>query len=263
MKDRIKKFPHGLYLTGRLMRYSCYLLISLISLLLCSCTYFKPSPQSNVVPFYWQQQQQNCKVETQRNNNCPSITYNGLNFNTFKKLNTLIDNKFLQILNAEKTTTLEEYLKNNLARANDGYHLNLSVQLISENDVLIVLMLTVEEIPSTDQYNAQKVRFINFDKHKQKDITLKDAIITDKTESFWSTAQIAYKQWLEIQQLLNNESYQEDWPFIKTDNVALLPKQLMLKYNGNTLAPYAMGEPTLFIPYTQLNDILKPEYLPH
>ncbi|AWM78906.1 hypothetical protein DKL61_00170 [Gammaproteobacteria bacterium ESL0073] len=245
------------------MRYIRYLLISITSLLLCGCSYFKPTSQSDVTPFNWQHQQPNCKVETQQNNNCPSITYNGLNFNKFKKLNTLINNKFLQILNAEKTTTLEEYLKNNLARANNGYHLNLSVQLMSENDVLIVLMLTVEEIPSTDQYNAQKVRFINFDKHKQKDITLKDAIIMDKTEVFWSTAQIAYKQWLEIQQLLNNETYQEDWPFIKTNNVALLPKQLMLKYSGNTLAPYAMGEPTLFIPYEQLHEILKPEYLPH
>lgn len=245
------------------MKYIAYLFTFVIAFFLCSCSYFSPSLQTDAEPFVWQHKQANCKIETLQDSACPSITYKGLNFNKFKKLNTLIDTKLLQILDAEKATTLDDYFKYILASANDGYQLNISVKLMSENDVLIVLMLTVEEIPSIDQYNAQKVKFINFDKHKQTDITLQNALIRDKTESFWSTAQIAYKQWLEVQQLLNNQTYQENWPFVKTNNVALLPKYLMLKYNGNTLAPYAMGEPTLFIPYAQLNEILKPEYLPH
>lgn len=245
------------------MRYIYHLTIFFISFLLCSCSYLKPSSEQDVEAFSWQEQQPNCSTIAIKNNTCPTITYNGLKFKRTKKINTLIDQELLQMLNAEKTTTLEEYLNNNLARANNGYRLNVSAKLMSENDVLVVIMLSIEETPSTDQYSAKDFRFINFDKRKQKNITLKDAIIADKIESFWSTAQLAYKQWLEVQQLLNNKPYQENWPFIKTNNVALLPKQLMLKYAGNTLAPYAMGEPSLFISYEQLKHILKPEYLPN
>lgn len=57
--------------------------------------------------------------------------------------------------------------------------------------------------------------------------------------------------------------FQEDWPFVETTHIALLSKQAILKYDANTLAPYAMGEPQLFIPYEQLRDIIKPIYSPH
>lgn len=245
------------------MRNKGFYFLLLISCFLGGCSYLKPAIKSDAESFHWQEQQSNCSTESIKNGNCPTINYSGLKFNKFNEVNDIIDQKLLSMLNAKEALSLESYLINTLTRASDGYHLNITVQTLSENDVLIVLMLTIEETPAISQYSAKRFSFINFDKQKQKDIALDEAIMPDKIQSFWSVAELSYQQWLEVQQLLNNEAYQKNWPFIRTDNVALMPKQLILKYNGNTLAPYAMGEPPLFIPYEQLRTILKPEYLPH
>lgn len=141
-------------------------------------------------------------------------------------------------------------------------HLTINVDLLEESSVFIVLELSVQTTHATSQYNPKKFAVINFDKQKQQDITLAQAIHPDKTQTFWSVAQISYNQWLEANQLLNNKMFQEDWPFVETTHIALLSKQAILKYDANTLAPYAMGEPQLFISYEQLRDIIKPIYSP-
>ncbi len=56
--------------------------------------------------------------------------------------------------------------------------------------------------------------------------------------------------------------FRDSWPFDKTDNVFFNDKGMVLQYNVYHIAPYAMGQPTLTIPYAELEGIVRGQYLP-
>ena len=60
----------------------------------------------------------------------------------------------------------------------------------------------------------------------------------------------------------NPGAYDKLWPFVPTDNAALLSEGLALTYDPYTIAPYSFGRPTILIPYSELVGILRPELLP-
>lgn len=247
-------------------RFPYFLIIFLLLTHLGGCSYLNrdntSSKNLNIDPINWQEQQADCPASALTDKSCPSFKLSSISFKKIPTLNQLIETRLLEVMNAPANISLHDYLTSYLAKANQGDHLTINVDLLEESSVFIVLELSVQTTHATSQYNPKKFTVINFDKQKQQDITLAQAIHPDKTQTFWSVAQISYNQWLEANQLLNNKMFQEDWPFVETTHIALLSKQAILKYDANTLAPYAMGEPQLFISYEQLRDIIKPIYSP-
>lgn len=248
-----------------MIKHITYLLLYCITFSLCvGCSYFShhsSNHNSHITPITLEKHPIECDQTIISNTSCPYFKYQSIQFKNNKTLNALIEKKLLQLAQNPSNLTLQAYWQNYLLKANPGDHLTLSTRLLTDNKKLITLKLTVEESHSTDVYTPTKTIFINFDKDKQQDISLKDMMYPEKIQAFWTTAQLAYNNWLEINQLLNHEAYRVDWPFIHTPHIALLAFGVLLQYEPNTLAPYAMGEPTLLIPYKQLNNIIRPEYI--
>lgn len=242
-----------------------FVVIICICCFITGCVFFSGKKDgtsgADVEVINWQEQQKNCIPEELANNNCPTFKFNGVTFKHESQLNDLIEQRLLALLKAHDPS-LWDLQKNYLARANKGDHLQLKATVLEQTPVFIIIELTAKETHTTDIYSPTKITLINYDKNTKKDVTLADAVEPDKLLAFWSTAQVVYKQWLEFNQLLNNKTYQEDWPFIETQHLALLSNELILKYDANTLAPYAMGSPVLIIPYNKLEGIIKPQYMP-
>ncbi|BFM01967.1 hypothetical protein Psyaliredsea_06140 [Psychrobacter alimentarius] len=57
-------------------------------------------------------------------------------------------------------------------------------------------------------------------------------------------------------------SYEKNWPFTLSDNVTLTDKGIDILYQPYAIGPYASGMPTLSIPYSQLNGVIKPRFIP-
>lgn len=244
---------------------SCVLIIFSFSVLtgcVLSPGKHRNSLSTDVEAINWQEQQKNCKPEELANKSCPTFQFNGITFKHETQLNGLIEQRLLALIKTHESS-LWELQQNYLARANQGDHLLLKATILEQTPVSVVIELTAKETHTTDIYSPTKIALINYDINTKTDVTLADAIEPDKVLAFWSTAQVVYKQWLEFNQLLNNKTYQEDWPFIETHHVVLMSNELILKYDANTLAPYAMGSPVLIIPYNRLEGIIKPQYMPH
>ena len=208
----------------------------------------------------WYQQKKNCNQQTLTTNNCPSFKFDGITFKHQPLLNNLIEQKLLSLVKA-KNQSLWDYQQSYLAKAHNGDHIYFTVKVLKQTTALTVLQLSCEEQHSTYVYSTPNIAFINFDNQTKQDLQLTDIIQGDQLPAFWSNAQLVYNQWLEVNQLLNNEVYHQDWPFVKTLHFALLTNGIMLQYEANTLAPYAMGMPTLVIPYNKLEGIVKPQYI--
>ncbi len=243
----------------------CYSLIILLLLNLTGCSFFKktsdPAKDLDIEPINWYQQQSTCKT-TVEDKNCPSYKVTSINFKKVPTLNTLIEQRVAKLMDIPANVSLKDYLDQFLANAKVGDSIDVNVNLLEKNDIFYVLEIAVQKSLANDHYSPKKFTIINFDKNQQKDITLVDAVKPGQMPAFWSLARTSYNQWLEANQLLNNKMFQEDWPFVETQHIVLLFKHVLLKYDANTLAPYAMGEPTLIINNEQLNGILKPLYLP-
>ena len=105
--------------------------------------------------------------------------------------------------------------------------------------------------------------YYNFDLKTQKLVPLDHIVASGQKAQLEKLAYEAFKKWVRDSQLSTNlEEYEQVWKFKLSDNYYLGKNGLILQYGEYEIGPYVAGLPRLEIPYTQLNKVLKKEYLP-
>ena len=103
--------------------------------------------------------------------------------------------------------------------------------------------------------------YLIFDPTVKKQIQLADIVQKGKESGFEALAYDAYKKW--ISTVADDvDSYEKSWPFTLSDNVTLTDKGIDIRYQHYSIGPYAYGMPVLSIPYSKLDDIIKPYFMP-
>ena len=103
--------------------------------------------------------------------------------------------------------------------------------------------------------------YLTFDLTTKKQVTLDDMLIEGKKPRFEALAYEAYKTW--VKTVADNvSSYEKRWPFMLSDNVTLTDTGINIRYQHYSIGPYAYGMPVLSIPYHQLDNIIKPHFIP-
>ena len=106
--------------------------------------------------------------------------------------------------------------------------------------------------------------YYNFDLKEQKQIKLEDLLRPQQKATLEKLAHEAFKTWVTDSKLADNVAdYEQAWPFKLSNNFLLGEQGLILQYGEYEIGPYVVGLPRLVIPYDQLQDVLKEEYLPH
>ncbi len=103
--------------------------------------------------------------------------------------------------------------------------------------------------------------YLTFDLNTKKQVTLDDMLIKGKKPRFEALAHDAYKAW--VKTVADDvASYEKSWPFTLSDNVTLTDQGIDIRYQHYSIGPYAYGMPVLSIPYSQLQGVIKPQFLP-
>ena len=103
--------------------------------------------------------------------------------------------------------------------------------------------------------------YLTFDLTTKKQVTLDDMLIKGKQPRFEALAHEAYKKWVKtVADDVN--SYEKSWPFMLSDNVTLTETGINIRYQHYSIGPYAYGMPVLSIPYSQLDKVIKPHFIP-
>lgn len=103
--------------------------------------------------------------------------------------------------------------------------------------------------------------YLIFDQSSKKQIQLADMLQKGKESRFEALAYDAYKKW--ISTVADDVgSYEKSWPFTLSDNVTLTDKGIDIRYQHYSIGPYAYGMPVLSIPYSKLDNIIKPHFIP-
>lgn len=112
-------------------------------------------------------------------------------------------------------------------------------------------------------HGATSQRYYNFDLANQKQVQLQDLLLPKQKATLDKLAHEAFKTWIVDSKLATDpKEYEQAWPFQVTDNFLLGEQGVILQYGEYDIGPYAVGLPRLVIPFSELQGVLKPEYLP-
>ena len=224
-------------------------------------------PSSNQIKF--EHTAPNCKGER-----CAFINVESIRFPDNAALTHIVEKRLLDMAqepirnefgDIPKSADLRSYERNFLERSPNGYATYLQAEVIEQRPDWIVIELS-SYLERGGAHGMPGRGFINYDLQQNRETSLNDWLIPGQEEAFWQVAQGAHQRWLTEKELTSDpaslENYLKQWPFTKTNNIALTRNELLLKYDVYTLAPYSSGHPQLKIPYSELKGILRNEVIP-
>ncbi len=155
-------------------------------------------------------------------------------------------------------------LDNELKALSSNHQINLLVKpkiLQAQGKVVTVVLNSSSYLGGAHGSAAQ--HYYNFDLKEQKQIKLEDLLRPQQKAALEKLTHEAFKTWVMDSKLADNVAdYEQAWPFKLSNNFLLGEQGLILQYGEYEIGPYVVGLPRLVIPYDQLQDVLKEEYLP-
>lgn len=140
-----------------------------------------------------------------------------------------------------------------------GFEADLKAEKIADHDGLLIIELN-GYLFSGGAHGLPLTSYMVIERDTQQIVDLDQMLLPGQRPAYETALKRAHQRWLSSDQARGLSQVQ--WPFAVSDNVAPLEEGLAVKYQVYDLAPYASGQPQLMIPYSQLDGILKPQYLP-
>ncbi|MCU5782097.1 hypothetical protein MA04_01397 [Alcanivorax balearicus MACL04] len=141
-----------------------------------------------------------------------------------------------------------------------GWELNSKVSLLGERAGLVTLQLDSYEITG-GAHGMPVVQLLNWDRREQRRATLQDVLQPGQEDAFWKAAAEVHQQWL-ANDIEADKDFRDTWPFLQTGDFHITDQGVALLYNVYSIAPYAMGQPELTVPWNKLDGLIRERYLP-
>lgn len=129
--------------------------------------------------------------------------------------------------------------------------------------------LTVIELDSWQYFTGAAhgigaTQFLNWDNASGTVISLEKVLTPGGRPKFDAALRRAHARWQQDQPdpQADPDTWKRLWPFQPSENFAFTDQGIVVKYNSYELAPYSYGQPELLIPYEDLGDVLRVDYLP-
>lgn len=196
---------------------------------------------------------------------CPLVNLDTVHFPEEPTLDTLVQQRLLQMTrdnpDLAPATSLPAYEQQFLSTAQASYSTYLQAKVREQHDGLVIVELS-SYLDTGGAHGLPGRGFITWSRQQHKALTLTDMVVPSQEATFWLAAQEAHRGWLIAQKLDQDAEFVKNWPFQRTENIALASDAVVLKYNVYSIAPYAMGHVELKIPYARLNGVIRPELRP-
>lgn len=234
--------------------------LTCIALALGACqSAFQPKPLA-FTPDASEQVKAGCKGD-----DCPLVNIETVHFAADPKLDALIEQRLLKMTvnspDDKLAPSLNAYREQFLRTADTRNSMYLQAKVREQHDDLVIIEL-ISYLDTGGAHGMPGRGFINWSRNDHKEVTLQDMLLPGQERAFWGAAKVAHNNWLINSHRSNDAEFVKTWPFQQTPNVALLKDSVLLKYDVYSIAPYSDGNVELSIPYSRLNGIIKPEWLP-
>lgn len=217
------------------------------------------------------------KICTERDN-CPDIEVKYLKSNHSWIDNTVNARIDALVVNSKPSESGARVVKtpDDVKAALDEFVTSQFAEVPADSVFVYSLMVTPEYLGHVNDFELFEIHsyvftggahgmpyseYLIFDQQTKKPIQLADMLQPNKKSRFNALAYSAYKEWVKTVDE-DVASYEKSWPFTLSDNVTLTDQGIDIRYQHYSIGPYAYGMPVLSIPYSQLQGVIKPQFLP-
>lgn len=146
--------------------------------------------------------------------------------------------------------------------ANTAMSFHIEPQILKDKKNLVTIKLSSYSYLG-GAHGASTQQYFVFDLNEKRQVELDDVIKPDQKKAFHQLAYEQFSTWVKAEKLADHvDQYEQSWEFKTTQNFYFSPKGLVLQYEEYEIGPYAVGMPTLTIPYDTLKTVIQPEFLP-
>ena len=194
---------------------------------------------------------------------CPSVTLKSLRFEKYERFNTFLERSLLGIALMDTSQpktyrSLADLAGDFLKTAEDRYEIVLGAEVARATPSIVVIELQ-SYLYSGGAHGMSTSEFINWLPKSDRILTLNDMVLPGRKKAFESALKKQYLIWLKNNEFAKTDvaDYVKMWPFQFSDNAALMADGIAVKFNHYVLGPYALGTPTILVPYSSLKGIIK------
>lgn len=191
-------------------------------------------------------------------------------FNNQLVLNDTITHKLVNLFAVNKADNdLPQYIKHFLAGYDDfkKHDARSAMVFISDSHAKIIRQdssLTTLEVSGYSfqggAHGSSITIFINWNTKSEKNITLADILVNGYEGSLNQVAESIFRkeEKLTANASLAHDYFFKDNKFALNKNFLITPLGIRFLYNQYEIKPYAAGQTDVFIPYTQIKSLLRP-----
>lgn len=199
---------------------------------------------------------------------CPTISISLLSFDNKPRINSFLNHALAAMGEIESDgkpphASLDGFERSFFGRAKQGYTVSLKSSVLRNSPEIVVIQLD-SYIYQGGANGISATQYLNWLPLVDKLITLEAMILPDQNAAFETTLKQTYEDWLSSHSdsISDMTQFKKLWPFVVTDNVALVSNGLAVSYDPVRIAPHSFGTPTWVIPYDKLQGIIRPELMP-
>ncbi len=195
---------------------------------------------------------------------CPSITYKKLSFEGHERFNAFLDRSLLSLAlvdlsqaNTNGNTNFADLAKQFWKTAEDRYEIVLGAEVRRATPSVIVIELQ-SYLYSGGAHGMSTMQYVNWVPKMDRVLTLNDMVLRGRMKAFEVALKKQYVKWLETNEFAQTDKveYSKMWPFQFSDNAALMQDGIAVTFGHYVLGPYALGMPTIVVPYSELKGII-------
>ncbi|CAM4091865.1 RsiV family protein [Kerstersia similis] len=214
----------------------------------------------------WKEIQNSCELTTlSANQYCGNLTVEVARYPTQPALNQSIESQLLHMLDGGQSpyTTIKALRAAFLQSAAPQDVVTLQAKPYRETPSLLVVELETEEYAGGANGMFQ-TEYLNWSIPQQRALTLDDVLEPGAKPRFETLLRTAFDQWMAAKNLSQAQyaEYVQTWPYQPSNIFALEADGVRILYPLYSIAPRSDGMPVFNLPYSSLEGILKPEYLP-
>ena len=159
---------------------------------------------------------------------------------------------------ADVAALMDHFVKTATPVTNEYLQANV---LRNQSDLVVVEL--VHEIFSGGAHGETTSQYVNWLPTSNRVASLETMLLPDAMSEFEKILREQHQIWLkeQINAIDDLKSFEQSWPFKVSDNAALMPEGLTVTYERYVIGPGSFGQPSLVIPYSKLNNVLKPEFI--
>lgn len=199
---------------------------------------------------------------------CPSIKLERLIFTEHERFSAFVEQSLLSMAQIESNQaknfeTLSQLSDFFWATARPRDEILLRATLKRATPTIVVVQLD-SYIYSGGAHGNSTTQYLNWLPRSDIVVNLQTMIPSDNMPAFEAALKRQHARWLQTNDLAKADpkAYDKMWPFHFSENAALLADGIAITYDPFEIGPFALGMPTLVIPYSELQGILRPELMP-